>query len=174
MDAAKGEVAPHFLKQRPPKGKSIMKLVKFSLAGIYTDPPEELVAKIRAICPDAPSAIKYYTELEADIEDISSLGVEVTLKPVEVPVTAIWAMTERLKQIEQRFASDYSRETSYNSKCEVHVPGLGLLLIDEVQCIEDACTDALQSHLDEGWRIVACCPQPDSRRPDYIIGRKKA
>lgn len=27
--------------------------------------------------------------------------------------------------------------------------------------------------LDAGWRILAVCPQPDQRRPDYILGRTK-
>lgn len=55
----------------------------------------------------------------------------------------------------------------------VHVPNIGLLAIDEVLLIEDACTDNLQSHLDEGWRILAVCPPNCQRRPDYILGRTK-
>lgn len=61
----------------------------------------------------------------------------------------------------------------YNERCSVHVPGLGLLLINELQLMEDACTDAVQIALDSGWRIVAVAPQPDQRRPDYILGRTK-
>lgn len=62
---------------------------------------------------------------------------------------------------------------SFNARCNVHVPGLGLLLIEEVEVHEDACTESLQKKLDEGWRIIACCPQPDQRRPDYILGRSR-
>ena len=25
--------------------------------------------------------------------------------------------------------------------------------------------------ISEGWRILAICPQPNQRRPDYIMGR---
>lgn len=55
----------------------------------------------------------------------------------------------------------------------VHIPNLGLLLIDEVQHMDDACTDALQRELDQGWRILAVCPPNGTRRPDYILGRTK-
>lgn len=53
----------------------------------------------------------------------------------------------------------------------VMVPGNGLLEINDVTMLENACTDVLMAKLDEGWRIIAVCPQPDQRRPDYILGR---
>ena len=59
----------------------------------------------------------------------------------------------------------------YNNKCEVHMPGMALSIYNEMLLLEDACTDELQSSLNSGWRIVAACPQPDQRRPDYILGR---
>ena len=61
--------------------------------------------------------------------------------------------------------------TVVNQKCSVAVPGLGLLLIDEVRLEEDCCTDTLSRLLEGGWRIVAVCVQPDQRRPDYVLGR---
>jgi hypothetical protein len=39
--------------------------------------------------------------------------------------------------------------------------------------LDDACTDNLQAHLNEGWRIIAVCPPDAKRRPDYILGRTK-
>lgn len=60
-----------------------------------------------------------------------------------------------------------------NERCQVAVAGLGLLTVDTVQVEEDLCTDKLQALLDEGWRILAVCVQPDQRRPDYILGRSK-
>ncbi|MNH35948.1 hypothetical protein D3C79_966910 [compost metagenome] len=60
---------------------------------------------------------------------------------------------------------------NYNEKCEVSVPGLGLLYYNRVALIEDSCTDVLQGMLNSGWRIIAACPQPDQRRPDYILGK---
>lgn len=78
----------------------------------------------------------------------------------------------RLGDIEARMRT--STPDSYvNSKVEVHVPGAALLRIDEVELLEDGCTDELNLRLENGWRIVAVCPQPDQRRPDYIMGRQK-
>ena len=56
---------------------------------------------------------------------------------------------------------------------QIHIADLGLLHIDEVTYLDSACTDNLQGHLDEGWKILAVCPPVASRRPDYILGRKK-
>lgn len=56
---------------------------------------------------------------------------------------------------------------------QITIPDLGLLVIDEVRYLTDACTDMLQDELDDGWRILAVCPPNAQRRPDYILGRKK-
>lgn len=61
--------------------------------------------------------------------------------------------------------------TTYNNKCEVHMPGNMLSLHNEICLLEDSCTDELQRFLMQGWRIIAACPQPDQRRPDYVLGR---
>lgn len=60
-----------------------------------------------------------------------------------------------------------------NQKCNVAVPGLGLLAINQVAVRENYCTEELQSELENGWHILAICVQPDQRRPDYILGRTK-
>lgn len=60
---------------------------------------------------------------------------------------------------------------TYNNRCEVHMPGNMLASYNEVMLIEDSCTDQLQVALSSGWRMIAVCPQPDQRRPDYIMGR---
>lgn len=62
-------------------------------------------------------------------------------------------------------------DTVYNNKCEVHMPGQALAMYNDMMLLDDACTDALQDSLNQGWRIIAACPQPDQRRPDYILGR---
>ena len=58
---------------------------------------------------------------------------------------------------------------NFNKKVEVHVPGDALLKITKVQVVEDSCTDNIQALLNEGWRILAVCPQ-SQRRPDYVLG----
>ena len=60
----------------------------------------------------------------------------------------------------------------FNEKTSSEQPGPSLLNVDETLLMEDACTNALQENLDNGWRIIAVCPQPQ-RRPDYVLGRKK-
>ncbi|MEM6625298.1 MAG: hypothetical protein AAGA72_18620 [Pseudomonadota bacterium] len=56
----------------------------------------------------------------------------------------------------------------------VHLPNNVLHSFNEVHFEEDACTDAIQELLDEGWRIICVCPPLNSRRPDYILGRNGA
>lgn len=58
-----------------------------------------------------------------------------------------------------------------NQRVEVHMPGQALSTYNEVLLQENCCSDELQGALDQGWRIIAACPQPDARRPDYILGR---
>lgn len=58
-----------------------------------------------------------------------------------------------------------------NEPCKVSVAGLGLLTVDTVKLRNDHCTDLLQQDLDDGWKIIAICVQPDQRRPDYILGK---
>lgn len=60
---------------------------------------------------------------------------------------------------------------TYNNKCDVHMPGNMMASYNEIQLLEDSCTDVLQTSLNAGWRIIAACPQPDQRRPDYVLGR---
>lgn len=55
----------------------------------------------------------------------------------------------------------------------VSVPNVGLLSVDEVEVLEDCCTDILQDKLNKGWRIIAVCPPNGVRRPDYVMGRSK-
>lgn len=62
--------------------------------------------------------------------------------------------------------------TTYN--LQVAIPAIGLLTMNEVTHLDDACTDELQRHLDDGWRIIAVCPPDAQRRPDYILGRTRS
>ena len=64
-----------------------------------------------------------------------------------------------------------ARTAPLNTVVNVMVPGNTLSTFDEVAVWEDCCTDSLQRQLRDGWRILAICPQPDQRRPDYILGR---
>lgn len=61
--------------------------------------------------------------------------------------------------------------TVINQRVNVAVPGFGLLQIRHAQVFYDLCTVELDRLLKEGWCILAICPQPDQRRPDYILGK---
>lgn len=62
-------------------------------------------------------------------------------------------------------------DTDFNQRINIYTPGNMLSIINDTMLATDMCTDALQEQLDQGWRIIAVCPQPDQRRPDYILGR---
>lgn len=54
---------------------------------------------------------------------------------------------------------------------QIHLPGNELLKIRQTKVLTDLCTDTLNDELQNGWRIIAVCIQPDQRRPDYVLGR---
>lgn len=58
----------------------------------------------------------------------------------------------------------------WNAKTASPISGPLLHSMNETMLCEDLCTDALQGYLNEGWRLIAVCPQ-ESRRPDYVLGR---
>lgn len=60
---------------------------------------------------------------------------------------------------------------SFNDRCQQQQPNAALMAIAETKLLQDSCTDVLQENLADGWRILAVQPQPDQRRPDYILGR---
>lgn len=95
--------------------------------------------------------------------------------------TLLNQLAEKLERVEQAFAPHVSygdlpelpvlaEHDYFNRKVGVHLSGNALSLYNELMLAEDCCTDELQHRLDEGWRIIAACPQPQ-RRPDYILGR---
>lgn len=49
---------------------------------------------------------------------------------------------------------------SFNDRCHQHQPNNALFSVAETMLLEA-----------RGWRIIAVQPQPDQRRPDYILGR---
>ena len=75
-------------------------------------------------------------------------------------------IAEKIEDAKNKF----TESVQFNQRCEVHVPNLGLLNINKLAYATDYCTENLQELLLMGWRIIAVCPQPDQRRPDYILG----
>ena len=54
---------------------------------------------------------------------------------------------------------------------QIRLPDNTMLQVRTVKALDNACSDTLQTELNDGWRIIACCPQPGQRRPDYVLGR---
>lgn len=73
-----------------------------------------------------------------------------------------------LNQMQQR------TDAPLNARAQVITPGHALQDYDQVYVEVDCCTDRLQDLLNEGWRLLAICVQPDQRRPDYVLGRRAA
>lgn len=97
--------------------------------------------------------IKFKISQVIDVQiDITSQLIELAEKPI-------------------RIAQESGASNTYNNSCEVHMPGNMMAMYNEVCILDDACSDVLQSNLNAGWRIIAACPQPDQRRPDYVLGR---
>lgn len=80
---------------------------------------------------------------------------------------------EQLVKLNDRYHEQLTRiaENAMNNKVNVHASNGSLTEYTRLQLMEDACTDALQIELNDGWRILAVCVQPDQRRPDYILGK---
>lgn len=117
-----------------------------------------------------------YSLYEVDVVKLCALGIvgwDVVEKADRPVLEALMNIAAKVDALYSRGPIAHS-DVMYNDRCNVHVPGLGLLLIDEVKVHESMCTEELQVQLDDGWRIIACCPQPDSRRPDYVLGRSKS
>lgn len=107
---------------------------------------------------------RYVVLLEAGLKLELEQVIYVNVDPAEV-----------FQQVSEAYSKGLEMPSAggntYNNKCEVHMPGNMLATYNQVQLLEDSCTDALQTAISSGWRIIAVCPQPDSRRPDYIMGR---
>lgn len=78
---------------------------------------------------------------------------------------------ERLNSNIEQLLTSPKIESYFNSKCNTHVSDVSLFTITETMVLENGCTEMLQARLKEGWRILSICPQPDQRRPDYVLGR---
>jgi len=142
------------------------------------DMTPELAATLNDQCAISPrvspedKSYKYAT-YQGDIANISRYcpGLHIRVETGEVGGTAFQEIVRRLERIELAVQSGGGSAQNFNARVNVHVPNLGLLLIDEVEVLTSECTHSLHDYLRDGWRILAICPQPDRRRPDYVIGR---
>lgn len=103
-----------------------------------------------------------------DIEDICSELADVkgiTIKPiakVRFVSPAPFFSTNKLPEVKE-----FVRNVS-----QIVMPGFELLKYGEIQVLENSCTVEIQNQLDKNWRIIAVLPQPQQRRPDYVMVRE--
>ena len=112
--------------------------------------------------PDYSSLVNVKPGLIFTAEDI------VTLSSRKIAFTIISSKSFDMPKAKVPEGNSFA---NYNNKVEVHMPGQALANYNELMLLEDCCTDEVARSLDNGWRIIASCPQPDQRRPDWILGR---
>ena len=92
------------------------------------------------------------------IEVISEINTDVNIsKQLEAMAEKQLTFTQECKE--------------FNEKININISGNSLSTFNDIMLLEDSCTDELTVNINKGWRIIAVCPQPDQRRPDYILGR---
>lgn len=123
--------------------------------------PEEY-AELREAIPELPETyVKYppdvITNLSAAQPVLAKLGLEATLKPYSSSL-ALVTLKDRIVKLEAEHQLSKAELALNGTVVQVHVPNIGLLAFNEVQVLDDICTDSLQDELDKGWRIMAVCP----------------
>jgi hypothetical protein len=132
---------------------------------IRFDPEVDLTDSVGVAITESQLADLMIAGEKADVKTSVDLTDDRMLRAVKT----LEVLTEKLDKFSNGLPE--VQGAMYNERVEVHTPGMGLMLFNRVMLLQDACSDALQSEMDNGWRIVAACPQPDQRRPDYILGR---
>lgn len=101
-----------------------------------------------------------------NMQKLIDLGFKVSMKPSNGCMF--------ISEVNRLYSSrgyDVAETLQNGNVTQIHIPNEYLYRINEVKVLDDACTDALQSELDDGWRIICVCPPNSQRRPDYILGR---
>lgn len=114
---------------------------------------------------------------ETQMVDLVVMGINFDIKQQTEVFTDNVEISHRMSAIAARldnisnFVMVNDDNSMFNQKCNAHQPGNMLSHYNETLLLEDSCTDYLQEALDKGWRIIVACPQPDTRRADYVLGR---
>lgn len=87
-------------------------------------------------------------------------------KTIPIEQHNIGRMLDYLEVLEQKLdrLSKVANDLNFNYRCNVHVGGELMVNFNKVFLKENCCTDELQKHLNDGWRIVATCVQPDQKK----------
>ena len=132
-----------------------------------------LQQKIRELAREKAPEDRYYAisgdPIRMDYQEAAYMQLQFGVK---VDVES-WdgAMITKMKGPEVRYGEPSATDLMSGRAVQIAIPDLDLMRIREVTNLDDCCTDELQKHLEEGWRILAVCPPNAKRRPDYILGR---
>lgn len=136
----------------------------------------------RKMSPEEITKVFQLTQHEIKLDDNGSLAwgsrdIECTLEaamqlgiPFEINKVLPYVSSNAYDEIADILANKQAGVGPINAKCNNVIVGAGAFSIKQVELLEDACTNALQDKLNNGWHILAICVQPNQRRPDYILG----
>lgn len=132
-------------------------------------------AELRTLVPDLPDtkpdwmSSEYTLDLSEIQEVVMKYRLELKLHPLKNGMLV--SLKDRVSALEREGKLTRMQLAIGGAVVQIHVPNIGLIAMNEVEVLNDGCTDALQKMLDEGWSILAVCPPNAQRRPDYIMGR---
>lgn len=133
---------------------------------------QEKYSLLRKAFPDLNEEQKEnYRDIEAAVDLEEFLAFDIEPSNVEIKPVARLSLPEDKFQ-DLRKAKTAKEISSAVTTVNVTLPGYELPLYTHVDWREDCCTQEIQDLLKDGWRILAILPQPNQRRPDYILGRK--
>lgn len=142
---------------------------QYSFAGEKGDEHKKLAGQI---WPQLLSETEKYPncqELIMDIDDLPGWVADIdaiTIKPIhKIEFTR---PAPDLNNKDRAMVKEFVKTVN-----QIVMPGFELLAYGQITWLENACTEDVQSHLDKNWRIIAVLPQPQQRRPDYILVRKE-
>ena len=141
-----------------------------------TQLPTEQYARLREAIPtlpvEQPIEEYHWKEYHGNFRKLMACGTQFEVKPAADDANWIGELADTIEKLAER-VGNFERQdqlNSFNKRVSVHVPNSALLEMKQAVVFTDACTDVINEQLLNGWRILAICPQPDSRRPDYILG----
>lgn len=157
----------------------MMALIEFET---WNDPWKQLAPdgyeRLRQIVPQLPESKEEWmsTRFLVDLGELGPIANEfgLLLKMYPTRNGMLVSLKDRIHKLESEMKLTKHDMAVAGTVVQVHIPNIGLLAMNEVKVLDDACTDSLQEALDEGWSILAVCPPNAQRRPDYILGRANA
>jgi len=136
-----------------------------------TEKKKKLVHKTDIV--ELGTSKEYLGELELFMSKFPALKIKIR-GMVQISEDNTMNMVNKLIEVQTKLENalqSFDEKVEFNQKCDVHISNLGLLSINQLGFATDKCTEELQGLVNQGWRILAICPQPDQRRPDYVLGR---